>query len=74
MPVPYLSRCRCSATLDEQDEWCAVHQLVWSRWWAMPGCPAIGAALQQACTLQLRVDVHHLSELLTALDACAVPE
>ena len=40
----------------------------------MPGCSAIGGAPQQACRLQLRIDVHHLSELLTAPDACAVPE
>ena len=26
-------------------------------------------APQQVCRLQLRIDVHHLSELLTALDA-----
>ena len=74
MPVSYLSRCRCSATLDEQDEWCTVHQLVWSRCRAMPGCSAIGGAPQQACRLLLRMDVHHLSELLTALDARVVPE
>ena len=74
MPVSYLSRCRCSAKLDDLDEWCAVHQLVWSRCWAMPGCSAIGGAPQQAYTLQLRIDVHHPSELLTALDARAVPE
>ena len=35
----------------------------------MPGCSAIGGAPQQAYTLQLRIDVHHPSELLTALDA-----
>ena len=40
----------------------------------MPGGPAIGGAPQQACTLQLRIDVHHPSELLTAADACAVAE
>ena len=40
----------------------------------MPGCSAIGGAPQQAYTLQLRIDVHHPSELLTALDARAVPE
>ena len=33
----------------------------------MPGCSAIGGAPQQACTHQLRIDVHHLSELLTRL-------
>ena len=35
----------------------------------MPGCSVIGGAPQQACTLQLRIDVHRLSELLTAPDA-----
>ena len=74
MHVSYLSRCRCSAQLDEQDEWCTVHQLVWSRWWAVPGCSDIAGPPQQACRLQLRIDVHHLSEVLTAADACAVPE
>ena len=74
MRVPYPSRCRCSAKLDEQDDWYAVCQLVWRRCRAVPGCSAIGGAPQQACRLQLRIDVHHLSELLTALDACAVPE
>ena len=38
----------------------------------MPGCAAIGGAPQQACMRQLRIDVHRLSELLTAPDACAV--
>ena len=40
----------------------------------MPGSYATGGAPQQACKLQLRIDVHHLSELFTALDACAAPE
>ena len=40
----------------------------------VPDYPAIGGVRQQACTLQLHIDVHHLSELLTAPDACAVPE
>ena len=33
----------------------------------MPGCYAIGGVPQQAWQLQLRIDVHHLSELLTRL-------
>ena len=41
----------------------------------MPGCSAIGGAPQQAYTLQLRIDVHHPSELLTPPDAPSrVPE
>ena len=36
----------------------------------MPGCAAIGGAPQQACRLRLHIDVHHVSELLTPLDAC----
>jgi len=51
-----------------------VCQLVWRRFLVVPGAPAIGGAPQQACRLQLRINVHHLSELLTAPDACAVPE
>ena len=61
MPVSYLSRCRCSAKLDDHDDWCAVYQLAWSRSWAVPGCSVIGGAPQQACRLQLRIDVHRLS-------------
>ena len=33
----------------------------------MPGCSAIGGAPQQVCRLQLRIDVHRLSELLIRL-------
>ena len=40
----------------------------------MLGGPDLGAAPQQACKLQLRIDVYYMSELLTAPDACAVPE
>ena len=40
----------------------------------MPGCSAISGAPQQAYTLQLRIDVHHPSELLTAPEAGAVTE
>ena len=72
--VPYPSRFRCSSKLDDQDDWCAACQLVWSRSWAVPGCSAIDSAPQQACRLQLRIDVHRLSELLTALDARVVPQ
>ena len=74
MPKSYPSRCRCSAKLGEQYDCCAACQLVWRRCWAMRGFSAIGGAPQQACWLQLRIDVHHLSELLTALDAQVVPE
>ena len=59
--------CRRGAKLDDQHDRCAACQLVWRRCWAMPGCSAIGGAPQQACRLQLRIDVHHLSELLTRL-------
>ena len=66
--------CRRGAMLHDQHDRCAACQLAWRRCWAVPGCSAIGGAPQQVCRLQLRIDVHHLSELLTALDACAVRE
>ena len=74
MPKSYPSRWRCSAKLDNQDECYAVHQLVWSRCWAVPGCSAIGGAPQLACWLQLRLDLQSLSQLPSAPVACAVPE
>ena len=52
---------RRNAIEADQYEWCAACQLAWSRFMAVPDCPAIGGiggARQHTWWLQMRTHVH----------------